>query len=68
MQRLGGKIEADRILGWEGGRGDWWVEGRVFRKKWSGAFSFEHFQFPNTVYAQSVTYDYIVFSFTFVVL
>lgn len=22
---LGGKIEADRILGWEGGRGDGWV-------------------------------------------
>lgn len=21
---LGGKIEADRILGWEGGRGDGW--------------------------------------------
>lgn len=22
---LGGKIEIDRILGWEGGRGDGWV-------------------------------------------
>lgn len=40
---LGGKIEVDRILGWEGGRGDGWVECRVFRKKWLGVFSFEYF-------------------------